>query len=105
MTTATPDTIDIDNTVALHADLTAIIRGHQQCPETEASALAAAVVSGLKARYGGEALYVPRGLSLRERNARNKDIRARFNGRNGPELCREHDISRSQLYRIVGRQP
>ena len=98
------ETIELDSAVALHAEMTAIILERQLGSEIDASRLAEAIMNGLRTRYGGEAIYIPKGLSLRDRAARDRDIRARYNGRNMLELCRETGLTRSQIYRILGRQ-
>lgn len=58
------------------------------------------VVCRLAEQFGGRQIYI----SAHRRNAlikRDRLIRSRYNGRNGHELCRRYDISRTRLYQIL----
>jgi Mor family transcriptional regulator len=49
-------------------------------------------------------VYCPKTIDT-DRAERDAAIRRDFNGRNRDELCREHGISKSRLYQIVGEIP
>ena len=51
-------------------------------------------------RHGARRIYVP----AMDKSVRDAAIRAKFNGQNAAECCREFGISRTSLYRIVGRR-
>lgn len=100
MTTAI---LEADNTIALHAELTDIIREAEAMPEVRASRLAEAVIQGLKKRMAGESIYIASGLTMRERCARDKAIRAEYNGRNRVDVCQKYGVSKAHLFRIIAR--
>lgn len=100
----TPDTLELDLIADLQANVTETIRHQQGGSEVEASKLAERIIDNLRRTYGGEAIYIPKGPTLRDRAARDRDIRRRFNGNNIGELIQKTGLSRSQIYRIVGRQ-
>lgn len=49
---------------------------------------------------GGQSLYIPKRESL-ERNARDRDIRARFNGCNYRALAAQFRLSERQIRKII----
>lgn len=49
---------------------------------------------------GGQNLYIPKRESL-EREGRDRDIRARFNGGNYRDLARQYRLSERQIRKIV----
>ena len=49
---------------------------------------------------GGQSLYIPKRESL-ERNARDRDIRARFNGGNYRALAAQFRLSERQIRKII----
>lgn len=49
---------------------------------------------------GGQSLYIPKRESL-ERNARDRDIRARFNGGNYRALASQFRLSERQIRKII----
>lgn len=80
-----------------------------------AEALAAAGLSSEQARqiglqaaekvrdaYGGQPIYVPKGLHLLV-SERDREIYRRFNGRNHHSLAKEHGLTVRQIYSIVAR--
>lgn len=87
-----------DAAVALHYDIASVICEEFGMEEALASCLAEAITRGLRARIGGQEVYVP-APGKRERD---EAIRREFNGRNLTEVCAKHGISRSRLYEIVG---
>lgn len=96
-----------DAAVALHNEITTIIREEAGIDEAHASKLAEDITRGLRKRFTGQYLgdyYLAGGMTLRERAIRDKAIRAEFTGTNRAEVCRKHGISKAQLYRIVGRR-
>lgn len=88
-----------DAAVTLHAQMTDILREATGLSEHLASAFAEALVVVMRARLGGQELYVP----IADRDARDRAIREQFNGRNRDEMCRKYRISRSRLYQIVAQ--
>lgn len=50
--------------------------------------------------HGGADYYLSRAATL-SREERNRQIRARFNGQNLKQICREYQVSRPTVYRIV----
>ena len=54
----------------------------------------------LTALCGGQVLYIPKRESL-ERNARDRDIRARFNGGNYRALATQFRLSERQIRKII----
>jgi Mor family transcriptional regulator len=59
-----------------------------------------ATAEGVRREFGGQQPYIPIGVEF-ALSDRDKSIYARWNGRNGPELCREYTISARHLGRIV----
>lgn len=95
-----------DQAIQLHREVADIVREEIGMHEGFANDLAAAIVRGLRKKYGGQTLgakgsiYIP----APDKSARNAAVRAEFNGTNADEVCRKHDISRSRLYQLVGQQ-
>lgn len=87
-----------DAAVALHYDIASAICDEFGMEEGLASCLAEAITRGLRARVGGQDIYIP-APDKRERDAA---IRREFNGRNLEFVCRRYGISKSRLYEIVG---
>ena len=95
-----------DAAVALHYEITAIIREEVGVDEASASRLAEDITRGLRKRFTGQYLgeyYLAGGMTLRERSIRDKAIRTEFNGTNRAEVCAKYGISKARLYQIVGR--
>lgn len=67
--------------------------------EPWASSIATSIVERWREKRGGQKVYVP-ACPLAERDA---VVRRFFNGRNIDETCKQFDISRQTLYRIVSR--
>lgn len=63
--------------------------------------LAQLALDCLRRHFGGQRVYV----KAPDNEARDAEIRRRYNGRNRIEICHEFKISRSALYKIVGRRP
>jgi len=103
-TTTTPDTPitqaqQEDSAILLRGEFTRILiqRRPGMC-ETEASALAGDIVSGLRELYGSQKLYVPGP----DRSGLKAAVLRDFRGNNHGEVCRKHGISRATLYRWIG---
>lgn len=105
-TPSTPAQIE-DHAIQLHREFVSIVREEIGMNEQFANDIAAAMVRGMRKRYGGQTLgskgsiYVP-SLGHGQRNAA---IRAKFIGTNSAELCKEYGISRSRLYQIAAEKP
>lgn len=103
---ASPAQIE-DQAIQLQREVADIVREEIGMHEGFANDIAAAIVRGLRKRYGGRTLgargsiYIP----APDKSARNAAIRAEFNGTNADDVCRRHDISRSRLYQLVGKNP
>lgn len=94
-----------DTVLQLQYDLVEIARTDLGMHEVDASRIAAALVVGLRKRYGGErlgrrGLYIP----APSKQERNEAIRRDFDGTNGEEVMKRHSITRSTLYRVIGRR-
>ncbi len=95
-----------DQAIQLQREMVEIVREEIGMNEAFANTLAAAIVRGMRKRYGGRtlgskgAIYV-HALGKAERNAA---ICAEFNGTNAADVCKKHQISRSRLYQIVGQK-
>ncbi len=93
-----------DQAIQLQREMVDIVREEIGMNEVFANTVAAAIVRGMRKRYGGRtlgskgAIYV-HALGKSERNAA---ICAEFNGTNSAEVCKKHGISRARLYQIVG---
>lgn len=72
-----------------------------QLPEGAAEELAAAILKTAAERgHGGVDYYLSRASTL-SRDERNREIRARFNGTNLKQICRELEVSKTTVYRVV----
>lgn len=108
MTPTTPNTpaqIE-DQAIQLHREFVEIIRAEVGLHDQFANDMAAAIVRGMRERYGGQTLgakgsiYIP----APDKGERNAAIRAEFNGTNAAEVCKKHGIGRSRLYQIVSQR-
>ena len=79
-------------------DMTEILRDDLAFQEPWASAIAHEIVQGMRARFGGDDVYVP----APDKSARDERVREMFNGRNIKELMQLFGLARSTVYRIVG---
>lgn len=72
-----------------------------QLPEGAAEELTAAILKTAAERgHGGVDYYLSRASTL-SRDERNREIRARFNGTNLKQICRELEVSKTTVYRVV----
>lgn len=55
--------------------------------------------ASIRAQWGGQEVYVKKHNVDQE--ARAREIKARYDGRNRKELMLEYDISRTQFYRFI----
>lgn len=63
----------------------------------------AAIETDLRAEFGGDRHYIAARVET-HRQARVREILARFNGRNASEVARSLHISRATVYRVI-KQP
>jgi len=63
-----------------------------------AALIAALLVDALRQEHPGERPYIP----APDKSARNAAIKSQFNGTNLEEVCREHGVSKTTVYRIAG---
>jgi len=68
----------------------------------EANTIARTYTRSFQREYGGTTIYVPLVSSV-DRAERNRQIVARFNGRNMHELGREHRITETAVRRILAK--
>lgn len=101
----TPAQIE-DQAIQLHREMVEIVRAETGMHERFANEIAAAIVAGMRKKFGGQTLgrrglvYIP-APSKHERNAA---ICAEFNGTNAAEVCKKYAIGRARLYQIVARK-
>lgn len=102
---ATPAQLE-DQAIQLHREYVEIVREEIGLHEQFANDIAAAIVRGMRKRYGGQtmgakgSIYVP----APDKSNRNAAIRAEFMGSNAAEVCKKHGVSRTTLYRIVSER-
>lgn len=87
-----------DAAVQLERDFLAIVREDIGMNERLAGEFAQVLVSGLRARMGGQELYIP----APDRSERDAAIRREFNGCNLHEVMKRHGLSRTRIYEICG---
>lgn len=66
----------------------------------KAESVSEQIICRLAEQFGGRQIYISahRRIALVKRD---RLIRSRYSGRNGHELCRRYDISRTRLYQIL----
>jgi len=89
-----------DDAMLLEAEFTEDLRLGCGVPEAQASQMARQLVDRFRLRHGARRIYVP----AVDKSVRDAAIRAKFNGQNAAECCREFNIKRTRLYEIVGRR-
>lgn len=89
-----------DDAMLLVAEFTEDLRIGCGVPEAQAGEMAKKLVDRFRLRHGARRIYVP----AMDKTVRDAAIRAKFNGQNAADCCREFGISRTSLYRIVGRR-
>lgn len=89
-----------DRVVSLQYALTTILRERIGYNERYASQIAEDILLGLRDRYGGDELYIPKTAN---RLARDAAVLTAFDGRNRDEVCRTYGISRTTFYEILAR--
>ena len=89
-----------DDAMLLVAQITETLRVKCCIPEAQAGSMAKVVVDEMRLQNPAQRLYLP----APDRSVRDAAIRAKFNGQNAAECCREFKISRTRLYEIVGRR-
>lgn len=95
--------VDQDAVLQMTADMAEIIVEALSSNEQLRHMLASCIVSGMRSRYVGGQIYMPK-TSKSERVARDAAILAEFNGRNLDDLCRRHGVSLDTGYRIIRRK-
>ncbi len=66
----------------------------------QARAAGLGCAEAVRRHFGGQQLYIPMGLRY-ELSSRDREIYAKWNGRNDLELCREYNMSDRRLRQIV----
>lgn len=89
-----------DDAMLLVAEFTEDLRLGCGVPEALAGDMARKLVDRFRLRHGARRIYVP----AMDKSVRDAAIRAKFNGQNAAECCREFNIKRTRLYEIVGRR-
>lgn len=98
-TTKTPGAAKVEgDALLLQSEFAAIVREEIGMHEVFATQIAAAIVRGMRQRYGSQRIYIP----SPDRGERDQAIRREFHGSNASEVCRRYSISRSRLYQIAG---
>ena len=95
-----------DQAIQLHREYVEIVREEIGLHEQFANDIAAAIVRGMRKRYGGRSLGAKGCIYIHkpDKSERNAAIRAEFNGTNADEVCKKHGIGRSTLYRIAANK-
>ena len=89
-----------DDAMLLVAEFTEDLRLGCGVPEALACEMARKLVDRFRLRHSARRIYVP----AMDKSVRDAAIRAKFNGQNAAECCREFSISRPRLYQIIGRR-
>lgn len=61
-----------------------------------------AAADAVRRHFGGEQVYIPKGLALAI-SERDREIWRKFNGRNHLELAKEYGLTARQIYSIIAR--
>lgn len=77
-----------------HGDIRAAVH------KDEIEVISRDVVELVRQNHGGEPVYIPKAAKW-ECDQKHSDILKAFNGANHHELCRQFDLSLSQVYRVV----
>lgn len=91
---------DHDTEVSFHYLMVRAVRSLAEIPEDKATGIANGLIKFLCQYSGG--VYIPK--SEIHKPARNRQIRAAFNGRNHAEVMARFRISRRTLYRVIGER-
>lgn len=70
--------------------------------ETKANEAAFEAVESVRRMYGGQLIYIPRGIKF-DSSERDREIYRKYLGNNIPELASEYQLSAAAIYRIVAR--
>ncbi|WP_295406630.1 Mor transcription activator family protein [uncultured Thiocystis sp.] len=90
---------DFDTLVALHTQITRIVREATGLHEQLALPVAEAICAELQHAFGGAEIYIP----APSRTERNQAILDDWHGgRPIPAICRKHGIARATVYRLLG---
>lgn len=90
-----------DAAVQLEQDCVGIVQEEIGMHEQMATTFAQALVRELRRKFGSRELYIP----PPNRSERDTSIRRKFGGANLDELMRQHGLSRTRIYEIVGNRP
>ena len=91
-----PETL-ADLAVLLHERLARVL------DPARAAVVALELAEDVRAKWGGGAIYIPRGDGF-ERSRRDAAVWREFNGRNYGELARKYDCTVKTIYEIVERE-
>lgn len=89
-----------DTAELFQSDLQAAIEKSLILNPGQGETLTREIFKNLQMNLGGVCIYIPVQSSIR---LRNQDIKAKFNGRNHAEICKQHNISLRTLYRIISK--
>ncbi len=96
-------TDDYPEVLAEMADLFKV-RIRQELPDDPADSLALALVEDIRAHYGGDQIYIPRGDKF-NRAKLHAAIRREFNGHNHSELAHRYQLTVTRIYMILKGHP
>lgn len=96
-------TDDYPEVLAEMADLFKV-RIRHELPDDPADSLALALVEDIRAHYGGNQIYIPRGDKF-NRAKLHAAIRREFNGRNQSELAHRYQLTVSRIYMLLKDHP
>lgn len=91
--------------IALHDHLCAGLK-NTGVKQEAAEGIADHVIDQVRATFGGEPLYIPKGIGM-DAVLKHHEIYRQFNGHNHHELARLHNVSVQWVYyivRTIGRQ-
>ena len=91
-----PETL-ADLAVLLHERLARVL------DPARAAVVALDLAEDVRAKWGGGAIYIPRGDGF-ERSRRDAAVWREFNGRNHADLARHHGCTVKTIYEIVDRE-
>lgn len=74
----------------------------RRIPTDQAADLALEITEGIRARFGGSMVYIPKG-DASQRDQRDQAILREFDGRNHRDLAIRHNLSLKQVYAVIAR--
>lgn len=88
-----------DGSLDLLAEMVEIVRQELAVNACDADQIAAAIMRGMRRRYGATEIYIP----APDKAERDAAIKRDFNGRNVDEVRHAHHVSRATIYRVSGK--